>query len=57
MLRRQSGEGVSDGAGLVDFFPFCSERCKWVDVGGWLDAMYRIEAVEGEQQGGDIEDD
>jgi uncharacterized protein len=24
------------------FFPFCSERCKLVDLGAWLDAKYRI---------------
>ena len=23
-------------------FPFCSERCKLVDLGAWLDAEYRI---------------
>ncbi|MBN2020333.1 MAG: DNA gyrase inhibitor YacG [Sedimentisphaerales bacterium] len=24
------------------FYPFCSERCKWVDLGHWLDENYRI---------------
>ncbi|MGB8331698.1 MAG: DNA gyrase inhibitor YacG [Polyangiales bacterium] len=24
-------------------FPFCSERCKLVDVGNWLDGAYRVE--------------
>ena len=24
------------------FFPFCSERCKMVDLGAWLDERYRI---------------
>ncbi|UCC98919.1 MAG: DNA gyrase inhibitor YacG [Phycisphaerales bacterium] len=24
------------------FFPFCSEQCKLVDLGAWLDANYRI---------------
>lgn len=28
-------------------FPFCSERCRLVDLGAWLDAEYRI--VSGEQ--------
>jgi endogenous inhibitor of DNA gyrase (YacG/DUF329 family) len=23
-------------------FPFCSERCKLVDLGGWLDGRYKI---------------
>lgn len=24
-------------------FPFCSERCKLIDLGAWLDEEYRIE--------------
>jgi len=24
------------------FFPFCSQRCKLVDLGAWLDAKYKI---------------
>ena len=23
-------------------FPFCSERCRFIDLGAWLDAEYRI---------------
>lgn len=23
-------------------FPFCSERCRLVDLGGWLEERYRI---------------
>ncbi len=30
-------------------FPFCSERCRLVDLGRWLGERYRIEpAAEGE---------
>jgi len=25
-----------------EFFPFCSQRCKLLDLGAWLDAKYRI---------------
>lgn len=25
------------------YFPFCSERCKLIDLGAWLDERYRIE--------------
>jgi endogenous inhibitor of DNA gyrase (YacG/DUF329 family) len=25
------------------YFPFCSQRCKLVDLGAWLDGRYRIE--------------
>ncbi|QPJ64707.1 MAG: DNA gyrase inhibitor YacG [Candidatus Nitrohelix vancouverensis] len=24
------------------FFPFCSERCKLIDLGKWIDGDYRI---------------
>lgn len=23
-------------------FPFCSERCRWLDLKNWLDGQYRI---------------
>jgi endogenous inhibitor of DNA gyrase (YacG/DUF329 family) len=25
-----------------DFYPFCSERCKLIDLGAWLDTDYKI---------------
>jgi len=28
------------------YFPFCSERCKMVDLGRWLEGGYRIEGEE-----------
>jgi endogenous inhibitor of DNA gyrase (YacG/DUF329 family) len=28
------------------FAPFCSERCKLVDLGNWLDERYRIPGDE-----------
>ena len=27
----------------LPYFPFCSELCKLIDLGAWLDARYRIE--------------
>lgn len=24
------------------YFPFCSQRCRWVDLAHWLDGTYRI---------------
>jgi hypothetical protein len=24
------------------YFPFCSERCRWVDLGRWLEGDYRV---------------
>lgn len=29
---------------LWKYYPFCSERCKWIDLGAWLDAEYRFPA-------------
>ena len=26
----------------ASYFPFCSRRCKLIDLGAWLDAEYRI---------------
>ncbi|MCJ7693310.1 MAG: DNA gyrase inhibitor YacG [Sedimentisphaerales bacterium] len=26
----------------VKFFPFCSRRCKLLDLGVWLDAEYKV---------------
>jgi len=26
----------------ANFFPFCSERCKLIDLGAWLDAGYKV---------------
>jgi endogenous inhibitor of DNA gyrase (YacG/DUF329 family) len=36
------------------FRPFCSERCKTLDLGAWLTEGYRI---PGEQAGGPVEPD
>lgn len=34
-----------DRAEETQFFPFCSRRCKLVDLGAWLDARYTIISV------------
>jgi endogenous inhibitor of DNA gyrase (YacG/DUF329 family) len=34
------------------YFPFCSERCRWVDLGRWLDEDYRIPAPDRPGQAG-----
>jgi endogenous inhibitor of DNA gyrase (YacG/DUF329 family) len=35
-----------DGQGPKDWpeWPFCSPRCKLIDLGRWLDGSYRIES-------------
>ncbi len=35
------------------YAPFCSERCKLVDLGNWLSEGYRIPESEGEEDGMD----
>ena len=32
-----------EGADARRFFPFCSERCKLIDLGKWLEGEHRIE--------------
>jgi uncharacterized protein len=32
------------------FFPFCSNRCRLIDLGAWLDADYRIPSRPDEQE-------
>jgi endogenous inhibitor of DNA gyrase (YacG/DUF329 family) len=33
--------------------PFCSERCRLIDLGDWLDESYRI-PHDGDAPGGDV---
>jgi len=40
--KRQVRVLQEDPQALPRFFPFCSERCKLIDLGAWLDAEYRI---------------
>ena len=35
------------------FFPFCSERCKLIDLGKWLDEEHRISEPLKERQNSD----
>jgi uncharacterized protein len=37
------------------FYPFCSNRCKLIDLGKWLDADYKIPAVEENNKSGENE--
>ena len=36
-------------------FPFCSERCRLVDLGKWLDGGYRVPATESTPSVQDLE--
>lgn len=37
-------------------WPFCSRRCKWVDLGRWLSGTYRIEAPLSEEERLELEE-
>lgn len=38
------------------YFPFCSERCRLIDLGKWLDAKYIITSRPQDKTGSDWED-
>ena len=38
---------VSEGAAA---FPFCSERCRLLDLGNWLDERYTVAGSQEEDQ-------
>ena len=31
------------------YFPFCSERCKLIDLGRWLEGKYQVPVVENDE--------
>jgi uncharacterized protein len=31
----------------TEYFPFCSDRCRLIDLGRWADEDYRIPAASG----------
>jgi hypothetical protein len=31
---------------LNPYRPFCSARCRWIDLGNWLDGVYSLEMQE-----------
>ncbi len=37
------------------FRPFCSERCRLIDLGQWLDESYRFDAKEAEEIDGEAQ--
>ena len=36
-------------------FPFCSDRCRLIDLGNWLDGKYQIPVAEEEDDGAPAE--
>lgn len=43
--RKMEGRGLED----LPYLPFCSLKCKRIDLGRWLDEAYRLPAEESEE--------
>ena len=50
-----SDDPPADGA--KNYFPFCSERCKLIDLGRWLEGRYQIPVDDAAKRPGDANDD
>ena len=53
---RQPVPPPEDGMPLPSWFPFCSDRCKLIDLGKWLDGKYQV-PVEPDDQDEQTYDD
>jgi endogenous inhibitor of DNA gyrase (YacG/DUF329 family) len=42
----------ADPAALPPGFPFCSERCKLIDLGRWIDGSYSIPGAPADRSPG-----
>ena len=42
---------------MAAFFPFCSQRCRWLDLGRWFDQEYRLAETKGPLEGPDGQKD
>jgi uncharacterized protein len=45
------------GEKLPPAFPFCSDRCRLIDLGRWLDGKYQIPVVEADESNSEQESD
>jgi endogenous inhibitor of DNA gyrase (YacG/DUF329 family) len=55
---KKSFPDPSAGAPTPKYFPFCSERCKLIDLGRWLDGKYQIPiAIDDDVDAGDDDRD
>ena len=46
-------EAARQDSRIAKFYPFCSNRCKLIDLGKWLDADYKIAAAEEDDKTGE----
>jgi uncharacterized protein len=50
-------EASRQASRVGNFYPFCSNRCKLIDLGKWLDADYKIPAIEDDGKTGENENE
>jgi uncharacterized protein len=43
-------EAARQDSRIAKFYPFCSDRCKLIDLGKWFDGNYRIAAQTNEEE-------
>jgi endogenous inhibitor of DNA gyrase (YacG/DUF329 family) len=55
VCRKEDTAELSDGK-RSKYYPFCSDRCKLVDLGAWLDSKYMITSSQASQDP-DVNDD
>jgi len=54
---KKSVPDPAPGAAPPPFFPFCSDRCKLIDLGRWLDGKYQVPVVDREDKHGSADED
>jgi endogenous inhibitor of DNA gyrase (YacG/DUF329 family) len=42
----ERGEKADKSQGLPRYFPFCSERCRLIDLGAWVESDYKIASTD-----------
>jgi endogenous inhibitor of DNA gyrase (YacG/DUF329 family) len=55
--RKVISAAIQEQSRLEKFYPFCSNRCKLIDLGQWLDGKYKIVSKlrpEDSEQTGDV---
>ena len=50
-------EDPATGAEAPKYFPFCSERCKLIDLGRWLGENYGIRSEEEDERPATLTDE
>ena len=54
---KKSVPDPAPGDDLPLCFPFCSDRCKLIDLGRWLDGKYQVPVVDREDKHGSADEE